>query len=494
MNLNNYVDPNYRGPTLIRGYLKKLKCEKAMARFLKKFNKRYFVLDLNNYSFYYQEKEVAPKSQRFILTELTRIDPNPKITEVCDWKFAFMVFIGKRALTLHADSVSAHNEWCNGLRACIRPPEKIINRPEVEPRTAELAPSGFEEKLEIQSEKLNLESEKVILKNEEKNEVPILRNGHKAQNDYGVKAEEQHKFMPVIVEKNRNLREVNRKIDDEDEVKVLSGPRNIQKKDDFDQVIPVIFTRERPLPKRDFTPVINREETKKILAEDTKPIYQGRATSTYKERIVFNPGGISNMMNELDNLGLDKVEVRSGLELRQKISETKQMKTDGIKELQSASKGNEPRSLGNFGMDANEKKSSTAMNENRLQGYFTTKPIESKLNAKVKVNENIDKGSFGYEPKENENKPKGYFGPESKDRKSNLGGLSYRPITSKIKFVEKPEVVPDEETVKVRNEKVTRNQPQSSRDYLNKEKKVYKEVFPISKPQGNDSDWDNWDD
>ena len=50
---SKYVDPNYKGPTLIRGYLKKLKTDMALVRFLKKFTKRYFILDLNNYFFGY---------------------------------------------------------------------------------------------------------------------------------------------------------------------------------------------------------------------------------------------------------------------------------------------------------------------------------------------------------------------------------------------------------------------------------------------------------
>ena len=84
MEPQRYFDPSYKGPTLIRGYLKKLKSDSAFGKILGKFNKRYFILDMNNYQFGYQDKENSSKSHMFPLSDLIDIDPNPRITEVCD--------------------------------------------------------------------------------------------------------------------------------------------------------------------------------------------------------------------------------------------------------------------------------------------------------------------------------------------------------------------------------------------------------------------------
>lgn len=138
MDSEKYVDSMYRGPTLVRGYLKKLKSDSALSKFISKFNKRYFILDLNNYFFGYQDKETSSRFHRYDLVDLINIDPNPRVMEICDWKFAFVVEIRRRVYTLYADSVSVHNEWCTALKACIKPMERIK-----QPNEANRAPFSY---------------------------------------------------------------------------------------------------------------------------------------------------------------------------------------------------------------------------------------------------------------------------------------------------------------------------------------------------------------
>ena len=83
MEIQRYIDPGYKGPTLIRGYLKKLKSNEAYGRFISKFNKRYFILDMNNSYFGYQDNETSTHTQKYSLCDILHIDPNPRITEIC---------------------------------------------------------------------------------------------------------------------------------------------------------------------------------------------------------------------------------------------------------------------------------------------------------------------------------------------------------------------------------------------------------------------------
>lgn len=47
--MNSKLDPYYKGPSLISGYLNKIKSSSLFTHFFKKYNKRFFVLDLNKY-------------------------------------------------------------------------------------------------------------------------------------------------------------------------------------------------------------------------------------------------------------------------------------------------------------------------------------------------------------------------------------------------------------------------------------------------------------
>lgn len=511
MEFNCYVDPNYKGPAMIRGYLKKLKCDRAMMKFLKRFNKRYFILDLSYYIFYYQSKENTQILQKFDLNQLVRVDSNPRISDICDWKFPFTVVIGDKTFNLYADSASAHAEWCNGFRACVKPFTRMAQGEIANcPRIAENVPVSADVHSNLKSE-FKVEGQNNAVGREKNNGLETGKNqetgdkrsqepdvkrsqelvGHKKQDDDARnsgkesvnnwnKNNEFNKFVVVAADKRDNSRNARHHEEDEDDIKVISQPKNIKKTDDLDRVVPVIFAKERPMSKRGVTPIINREEAKEVRTEERKSSY-GRATSVYKERIVFNQNGINDMMNELDDLGLDKVEVRTGVEFRQKVSASRTLKTDNFKDSQNSTNTSD-------GQKINPK-------------YFAPEPTEKSRSIHTKesrVLSSSDPNEIKFNHKELEKKPQEYFAPEPNPKKSSLSGLSYRPVSNKIptkpKFVEKPEIVADEEVTKARNEKVVNNKPPSSKDRAHKEKAVYKEQNSNLNPQGNDCDWDNWDD
>lgn len=123
---NRYVDPGYSGPWKFEGYLKKLKSKNAYSRIFSKFNKRFFVVDLNQYFFGYKKNANSEKIRKFSLVELIYLDSSPKIIETCDWKFAFAVKFNKRLYTLHSESYKDCKQWCEILTACMKPLERSL--------------------------------------------------------------------------------------------------------------------------------------------------------------------------------------------------------------------------------------------------------------------------------------------------------------------------------------------------------------------------------
>lgn len=62
------IDPNYtvsanQGPTVVENYLKKLKNVGAVMRFLSKFTKRWFILNLRSGKFYYTKNKNTAKAK-----------------------------------------------------------------------------------------------------------------------------------------------------------------------------------------------------------------------------------------------------------------------------------------------------------------------------------------------------------------------------------------------------------------------------------------------
>ncbi|CAG9334220.1 unnamed protein product [Blepharisma stoltei] len=120
MSSSFYLNPNYNGPMLIQSYLKKLKSAKAKARFLSKFTKRWFTLNLTSGIFFYTKKEGDKKPvETHSVNDLVGFDPNPRVTMVSDWKFVFSVEFNTRTYTLHTDTLSIHSEWCIAFKALL---------------------------------------------------------------------------------------------------------------------------------------------------------------------------------------------------------------------------------------------------------------------------------------------------------------------------------------------------------------------------------------
>lgn len=117
------LDPRYTGPLVIESYLKKLKKASHRAVFSSKFTKRWFVLDLRSGSFHYlQNKNKTRPERAYTLSDILSVDINPKVIEVCDWKFSFVVETNDRSYFLYAESVSMHTLWCTALLALVRVP------------------------------------------------------------------------------------------------------------------------------------------------------------------------------------------------------------------------------------------------------------------------------------------------------------------------------------------------------------------------------------
>mmetsp|Transcript_20591 Transcript_20591/g.38436 ORF Transcript_20591/g.38436 Transcript_20591/m.38436 type:complete len:634 (-) Transcript_20591:25-1926(-) len=135
---------NYTGPKIIEGNLKKLKSKGASIRFLSKFVKRWFVLDFRSCTFFYCKNKSKSKvlgSHPF--SEIVRFDRNPRVVEVSDWKFMFIVETKSKTYSLYADSVSAHSLWCTALYAITQ--DQKPTDPPAAPTTAANALTDDEE-------------------------------------------------------------------------------------------------------------------------------------------------------------------------------------------------------------------------------------------------------------------------------------------------------------------------------------------------------------
>ncbi|OMJ73266.1 hypothetical protein SteCoe_28077 [Stentor coeruleus] len=612
MDPEKYVDPMYKGPTLIRGYLKKLKSDSALSKFISKFNKRYFIIDLNNYFFGYQDKETSIRFHRHDLCYLINIDPNPRVIEICDWKFAFVVEIQRRVYTLHADSVSAHNEWCNALKACLKPVEKIKQQNEIirnpisylqnrdldirtptpiettnssdkkdwsttyQPSNSSDINRDINSPLPQRSPYEDIQQNKypiyntygtyapdVISSNEveenkdprfqvpEENKVP-----HQGSYEFDVRAPEppvvQQKYQkndyntnsqgvyqkekpapevqngPILVmlkgdfqEENKNIKknQIRKPIEnyDDDEISLVSGPKSLKKPDDLEPIIPIM--QMRPPSAKGIETRIERKsdltKPQKELEKDpwdisNKPIIKA-------EPIAFKQSGILDMMAEMNDLGLENVEIRPLSYLKQKSPQEtfpKHPKEAFVKPSQETF------------TNPLEKKQKTETKET-----FTKAPEQQKA---IKTHENYKKRpeTFDKSPERFSKPQEPVFQPTGKskniefiekplpqvddddwdddtkpvvekrekiernekvEKKGTIGSITVKPIKKKtqIKFVEKPEIVPDDEYVNKKKSEPTRKiQVEAPKT---KGKTVFKEKT-LERAQGKDCDWDEWDD
>ena len=501
-----FIDSNYKGPMLIRSYLQKLKSENAKSRFLKKFNKRFFILDLSNYSFTYKDKENSSKSSTFPLTELITVDPNPRITDICDWKFAFVLQLGDRIYHLYADSVSVHNEWCNALKACLKPLERLIHQdttnvskplpglnspmhavdpvlkplqnphplkeqpkinlphvitsnptePEIRYKPEEIIKKDLKQPENPKKSDFNVETEikqesNMRIRNSGEfyhNKIPqsSLNESEPEIPEFGRSHSEAEKSKNVSNPPKLEVIKSNFRPDpipittkkqdneDDDEVTVISGPKNIRKEIDLiSQVTPVIYTKERPITKTNLTSPKKENFTPVEIPPVTQNVFVKQAPGLQVE---FKSGGMFDIMNEFNNLELEQVKVRPILELKKKIIEDKP-KTEEIK-FESAQKSPEVKNL-----PKTEKRE-----------FFET------------------------------------------EKKTGLGKVTvkagFNKVPIKVGYVEKPEILPDDSELV---QKTVSNKNRKSADVkpVRKQKTEFVEKNEKTNPQGNDCDWDDWD-
>jgi hypothetical protein len=530
MDKARYVDPSYRGPAVITGYLKKLKSVFSYTKFLSKFNKRYFELDLNKYTLSYGSKEGAGQKETLSLTNLMYVDPNPRITEVCDWKFAFVAEFSGKIYTLYADSVSAHNEWCYALRACVKPitrcapvppqpvpyesappdgagkgserentgrtqiienddsrstqapgrwpvtgqflEEDAFRRPEVEEqrRIAEQEREFYREKAEnanfYQPEREKYREEGYGYR--EEGELREREEKQQYAKTEGLAAGVEPKLIVVrgdyLPEKREVSRTQTRKTvekEDEEEFSLVSGPKSNKKNEDtLAEVIPIVVVKDRPVDKHNSPKNKGKKETAKGVEEAKEKVEGKKLGIMQKTEGIAKPSGILDMMSEFDDLGLETVQIRPITTVRSKLKE------GSTKETAILSK-KEENTREVFQPDRKE--------ENTREVF---QPVRKEENA------------WGVtEQKEKQ---------VSVEKKSAIGNvvLKQQPKKKVVKpvYVEKPDIAPDEDTafrtpnVSRPVAKVTNNRPALTPSA------VYKEANPQSRPQGNDFDWEDWDD
>lgn len=481
MENQRYIDPMYKGPSLIRGYLKKLKSDSAFGKFLSKFNKRYFILDMNAYTFGYQDKESSNNTILYPLSDLLDVDPNPRITVVCDWKFGFVVEIRRRIYTLYADSVSVHNEWCTALKACVRPVQKlkqdeinVVNelesieslkgtnsRPQTnEPEKVYIntlsgpvpGPNEYlkhkvpsEQEIEVNKTYVDYQiyNKSTVDSHIDKPEYPIKDVTtistslalHEEPQLITYKGEYSSEQQPKNYKKledqkallSHNIHDKKSPENSDEEISTISGPKRPLVKDDLDHYVPIIQIKDT-FPKKiekKTEPKIEKKTEPKESVEEAKI----KVKQETKTELAFKSTGILDMMNDMNNLGLETVEIR---------------------------------------------------------------PLtRSKPNPKVEPNVKV-------EHKENTSKPSVPDKPESvkPEKKNVLGNLVVRPVSkntpARPKYVEKPDVVPDEEVAKpTPPPEIQKPMPHFKKS--TSVKAEFKEKNSELKPQGEDYDWDAWD-
>ena len=579
MNLK-YIDSNYKGPTLVQHYLKKLKSENAKSRFIKRFNKRFFILDLQNYYMGYKDDMKSSKIVSFSLNDLINIDPNPRIIEVCDWKFAFVVQIGQRIIHLYADSVSIHNEWCVALRACLKPIERMIfpvnqDKPLASAVRAsspveassentdktikkeENLPSDFkedrkiEEVLEKLEQKLNLgekdinydnlarEQVKSAFVSKQENNIranPTPRTQSFADNTGFVNVNSSHDKLstqynsnsiplpiferamsqpekPAYVEPKfsvikNNLDQArphpsyNRKDeDDDDEITVISGPVKSIKQDDIPSVnvgfgTPLLRGIGSPnnVKKQVLSNERNAEVREAPKAESNVFNHEtGKKKAFQMNHVEFRPGGIQDVINGFDDLGLEHVHVRPVKEVKQTLKkEPSPMRRNSINDKLSKNEIEGAREKKKFQVKENF--------EFHDDEFFAAEPAKANYSKPEKKEnfegfENSPKALKSQKPKPSE-KFEIIENPEKPARKP-IGKISVKPSFTKSSaqktYVERPEVVPDDGPSNPANPStVSSSIPvKSGRKASNSKPSNF---ITATKAQGEDCDWENWDD
>mmetsp|Transcript_32981 Transcript_32981/g.32674 ORF Transcript_32981/g.32674 Transcript_32981/m.32674 type:complete len:87 (+) Transcript_32981:39-299(+) len=81
----NNQSPSQQPPSNVQSYLKKLKSQNAVARFVSNFTKRWFVLDFKEDCFYYTPNANKKKAERtHSIKDLISFEADPKFLDPCD--------------------------------------------------------------------------------------------------------------------------------------------------------------------------------------------------------------------------------------------------------------------------------------------------------------------------------------------------------------------------------------------------------------------------
>ncbi|OMJ82992.1 hypothetical protein SteCoe_16206 [Stentor coeruleus] len=523
-----YIEKNYRGPMIIRCFLKKLKSEGSFSKFLTKFNKRFFILDLNNYFFGYQDSKTSSNFRRQQLIDLTKVDPNPIITVICEWSSSFVVEISNRIYTLFTHTKSLHKDWTDGLKALIRPNE--LFKSNLDQQKAFLRSMGKEKKdSKKEDDSLNDWKDKNLIfrnnnspeeppdllftwKNRENSQVKLKfeklefdkgggqslventtsyignKNIVEEKIISGKNTEDRPKFFMIKgdfkdeCDKNEVKQKIkNENTDEEDEVSLVYSPKFSKKDDDdFDVKILIILPASCSSRERKIQEKTKQVEGKKYYLEnDFKEIIKESSKNIHPMS-----NGIVDMMADDDNLGLNVVEVHPKLYFKKKSLKgnftkaskiiTKTLNPSLSPKKITTSYIQTPENITKLYRTSSEKKNPSIQVELKK----TKSPIISKNHIRTMDNNWDD---------------------DSKDNTKNhhkiitLGNITVPPITKKTtaKIIEKPEIVPDNGfTDKKKN-------GDSSRRWDDKRGGKGQVVFEekkYDKGRKDDCNWDEWDD
>ena len=328
-----------------------------------------------------------------------------------------------------------------------RAPERIVENRMQEPNEYQIPQPKYQESQSYENKSSN-ESQPQTYKN------PV---------DYSTRTEPQFimyrgDYLPEKEEiVNKKLpKKKNTSSSDDEEVKLISGPRK-RINDDLEGVIPIVAIKGKPA-----TPKISQTKEKKNDVEhiETDLVLKKVSSLPAKNDEVKIGTGIFDMYNEINNLGLENVEIKPLPRSKPRLNTNK-----------SANEHKENSKSINIVSEESCKNNVIASGENKT--HFS--PRNSWGN-----DSKTEKGS-------------------TNEKKNILSNIAVRPqlknTQAKPKYVERPEIVPDDPEAGNNKASV---QPIKAQDIPikknNKPVKEFKEVNPQIKPQGNDKDWDDWDD
>mmetsp|Transcript_27415 Transcript_27415/g.49372 ORF Transcript_27415/g.49372 Transcript_27415/m.49372 type:complete len:499 (+) Transcript_27415:464-1960(+) len=140
------LHPRYQGPMIIESYLKKAKQQSSFSRFLARFTKRWFTLDLTKGTLSYQKSKTSNRGLKvYMIKDLCNFRPEPEDAEVCNWTYPFSIQAKGREYLLHCETESSHSLWANALWA--------LQIPEVRPPVQEQPKEALKEEVPVHAVK-----------------------------------------------------------------------------------------------------------------------------------------------------------------------------------------------------------------------------------------------------------------------------------------------------------------------------------------------------